>query len=96
MAPRPRLAGRMTDTADSPDDSLNDFGPEVAEQYDEFVRTQLKDLDAVAHDYFGSAEFDRLLVETGTSTFPAHEHEQVVAHYRGLLGAWVADAAKAG
>jgi hypothetical protein len=22
------------------------------------------------------------------ATFPAHEHEQFVAHYRGLLAAW--------
>ena len=23
--------------------------------------------------------------------FPPHEHDQFVAHYRGLLGAWVTD-----
>ena len=65
------------------------------ERYAEFVATQLGELDAVAHDYFSSADFDRLLVETVQSTFPAHEHEQFVAHYRGLLGAWVEDAARA-
>jgi hypothetical protein len=64
------------------------------ERYVEFVATQLGDLDAVAHDYFSSADFDRLLVETVQSTFPAHEHEQFVAHYRGLLAAWVEDAAR--
>ncbi len=64
------------------------------ERYAEFVATQLGDLDAVAHDYFSSADFDRLLVETVRATFPAHEHEQFVAHYRGLVGAWVADAAR--
>ena len=26
-----------------------------------------------------------------TSTFPEHEHEQFVAHYRGLLAAWAQD-----
>jgi len=25
------------------------------------------------------------------STFPPHEHEQFVAHYRGLLDAWARD-----
>jgi hypothetical protein len=25
------------------------------------------------------------------STFPAHEHEHFVEHYRGLLGAWARD-----
>ena len=29
-----------------------------------------------------------LLVRTVRATFPAHEHEHFVAHYRGLLGAW--------
>ncbi|TAL22990.1 MAG: hypothetical protein EPN99_05065 [Frankiales bacterium] len=62
------------------------------ERYQEFVTKQLGDLDAVAHDYFSSRDFDDLLVETVRSTFPAHEHEQFVAHYRGLLGAWVSDA----
>ncbi len=66
------------------------------ERYHQFVATQLGELDAVAHDYFASRDFDRLLVETVQATFPAHEHEQFVAHYRGLLAAWVADAARAG
>jgi len=65
------------------------------ERYAEFVATQLGDLDAVAHDD-SSADFDRLLVDTVRSTFPAGEHEQFVAHDRGLLGAWVQDAARAG
>ena len=36
-------------------------------------------------------DFDRLLVETVRSTFPPHEHDQFIAHYRGLLGAWAHD-----
>ena len=36
-------------------------------------------------------DFDGLLVDTVTSTFPEHEHEQFVAHYRGLLAAWAND-----
>ena len=42
-------------------------------------------------EYIASPEFDALLVETVTRAFPPHEHEQFVAHYRGLLGAWLAD-----
>jgi hypothetical protein len=30
-------------------------------------------------------------VETIQRAFPPHEHEQFIAHYRGLLGAWVDD-----
>jgi hypothetical protein len=62
------------------------------EQYDEFVHTSLGDFDRVAVDYFASRDFDRLLVETVRSTFPVHEHDQFVAHYRGLIAAWVRDA----
>ncbi len=67
-----------------------------ADRYAEFVATYLGDLDGVAHDYFTSADFDRLLVQTVQATFPRHEHEQFVAHYRGLIAAWAADAASAG
>ncbi len=42
-------------------------------------------------DYIDSAEFDTLLVETVTRAFPPAEHEHFVAHYRGLLAAWVTD-----
>ena len=42
-------------------------------------------------EYIESADFDRVLVETVTTTFPPHEHEQFVAHFRGLLGAWASD-----
>ncbi len=34
------------------------------------------------------AEFDHLLVRTVRAAFPAHEHDQLVAHYRRLLVAW--------
>jgi hypothetical protein len=32
-----------------------------------------------------------VLVHTVRSTFPAHEHDHFVAHYRGLLAAWARD-----
>ena len=38
-------------------------------------------------EYVQSAEFDRLLVATVQRAFPPHEHEQLVAHYHGLVGA---------
>ena len=64
---------------------------QVAE-YEEFCAEHLGGLDELALDYFGGPEFDGLLVDTVTSTFPAHEHEEMVARYRGLVGAWVAAA----
>ena len=64
-----------------------------ADRYAEFAAKELSELDEVAHSYFGSRDFDELLVDTIRSTFPAHEHEQFIGHYRGLVGAWVSDAA---
>jgi hypothetical protein len=32
-----------------------------------------------------------VLVRTVRSTFPAHEQDHFVEHYRGLLGAWARD-----
>ena len=40
-------------------------------------------------DWIASAEFDGLLVETVRATYPKHEQEQFLAHFRGLLGLWV-------
>ena len=63
------------------------------DRYADFCASRLAGLDEVALEYFRSDDFDRLLVDTVTGTFPAHEHEQFVAHYRGLLAAWCADEA---
>jgi hypothetical protein len=38
-----------------------------------------------------SPDFDRLLVRTVETTYPAHEHEQFREHFRGLIGMWVSD-----
>jgi hypothetical protein len=62
------------------------------EAYEDFCARNLAHLDELAHEWFTSSEFDDLLVQTVVSTFPAHEHEQFTAHYRGLLSAWAADA----
>ena len=41
-------------------------------------------VDELVLDWVASAEFDRLLVETVRATYPPHEHEQFLAHFRGL------------
>jgi hypothetical protein len=65
---------------------------EVA-SYEEFCAGPLRHADEVLAELVSSPWFDDLLVETVRSTFPPHEHEEFVAHYRGLLGAWARDAA---
>ena len=59
--------------------------------YEEFCAKHLSHLDELAHAWFSSAAFDEVLVRTVRSTFPAHEHDQFVEHYRGLLPAWARD-----
>jgi hypothetical protein len=59
--------------------------------YEDFCARHLSHVDEIVLEYVESPAFDDLLVRTVTSTFPAHEHEHFVAHYRGLLSAWAAD-----
>jgi hypothetical protein len=58
--------------------------------YEEFLDGPLARLDEIVHDYF-ARDFDDVLVSTVRSTFPEHERDQFVEHFRGLVGAWVAD-----
>jgi hypothetical protein len=58
-----------------------------AEAYAEFCGGPLAHLQSAADEWFASDAFDALLVATVRSTFPPHEHERFVEHYRGLLRA---------
>jgi hypothetical protein len=61
------------------------------ERYQDFCASRLREVDEVVVEYIESDDFDRVLVETVTSTFPAHEHDQFIAHFRGLLALWAKD-----
>jgi hypothetical protein len=61
------------------------------ERYYDFCDSRLRTLDEVVLEWVAGPDFDRLLCETVESTYPAHEHEQFRAHFRGLLGMWVSD-----
>ncbi len=63
------------------------------DRYAEFCSIQLRHVDEMVHDWVCSADFDDLLVGTVKSTYPSDEHERFVAHFRGLIGAWLADRA---
>src|SRR3954464_1922005 len=65
-------------------------------EYEEFCARALPDAHEVVVDYFASPEFDVLLVEEVQRVFPAHEHEEMVARHRGLVGAWVEDQSPGG
>ena len=69
---------------------LADAHFDVARYY-EFCAENLAHLDEATVEYFSSDDFDRLLVDTVRTTFPAHEHDKFIPHYRGLIGAWISD-----
>jgi hypothetical protein len=60
-------------------------------RYREFCATTLPQLDEIVLDWVAGPDFDRLLVQTVQSVYPAREHDQFIAHLRGLLGMWVTD-----
>ncbi|HEU4542315.1 MAG TPA: hypothetical protein VFR23_14390 [Jiangellaceae bacterium] len=66
------------------------------DRYWDFCASRLGHLEEVVYDWVGSEDFDRLLVNTVRATYPAHEHERFIAHFRGLLALWRRDAAPAG
>ncbi len=59
------------------------------DRYQEFCATTLAHVDELVLDWVASPEFDALIVRTVQSSYPAHEHERFVAHFRGLVGQWV-------
>jgi hypothetical protein len=62
------------------------------DRYRDFCASRLAHLDEVVLEWVSGPEFDALLVETVQATYPPHEHERFVAHFRGLVGLWVRDA----
>jgi len=61
------------------------------ERYQEFCARSLPHADEVVLDWVAGPVFDRLLTDTVKATYPEHEHEQFIAHLRGLTGLWVSD-----
>jgi D-ala D-ala ligase C-terminus len=65
-----------------------------AERYADFCASRLGHVDEMVHDWVSSADFDALLVDTVRATYPQHEHERFLGHFRGLISAWVHDSAR--
>jgi hypothetical protein len=61
------------------------------DRYREFCADRLGHVDELVYDWVRSPDFDAMLVDTVKATYPPHEHERFLAHFRGLLGAWVHD-----
>ena len=61
------------------------------DRYRDFCDSRLAHVDELVLDWISSADFDRLLVRTVRSTYPAHEHERFLGHFRGLVGQWISE-----
>jgi hypothetical protein len=61
------------------------------EAYEDFCATALPSIRELVVDYFGSPEFDDVLVDVVRSVFPGHEEDSMVARHRGLVGVWLRD-----
>ena len=61
------------------------------ERYQDFCATSLARLDQLVLDWVTGPGFDQLLVRTVQAVYPEHEHDQFIAHLRGLLHLWVRD-----
>ena len=61
--------------------------------FQDFCATRLQGLDECVREYARSAEFDAILVQKICSTFPHHEQEGFVSHYRHLIQTWAEDEA---
>jgi hypothetical protein len=59
--------------------------------YREFCDTYLSTVDEQVHDWIAGPGFEQLLLDTVRVTYPPHEQEQFLAHFRGLLTLWVDD-----
>ena len=58
------------------------------ERYQDFCATSLARLDQLVLDWVTGPDFDQLLVRTVQAVYPEHEHDQFIAHLRGLTGLW--------
>jgi len=91
---------RYLEIADRPDLSYADKLVEYrrladeyfeTERYADFCASRLSHVDEMVYDWVRSPEFDSLLLDTVRSTYPPHEHDRFLAHFGGLIGAWVHD-----
>jgi len=100
---RPKLdleTDRFYEVGDDPDmtyqEKLDAYGKLAdsyfeTDRYQDFCQTSLPRIDEIVLDWVAGPDFDRLLIDTVRSTYPAREHDKFIAHLRGLLGLWVSD-----
>ena len=61
------------------------------DKYAEWTEQNLPHLNEQVAEWVRGPRFDELLVSTVKSTYPEHEHEKFLGHFRGLTGMWADD-----
>ncbi len=61
------------------------------EHYRAFCDTYLSTVDEQVYDWIAGPDFERLLLDTVRATYPVHEQDRFLAHFRGLLRLWLND-----
>ncbi len=64
------------------------------DRYHEFCETALPDIDDQVLEWVSSPSFDEMLLGTVRATYPVHEQDQFLAHFRGLVDLWISDEAR--
>jgi hypothetical protein len=62
-------------------------------KYHEWCAAHLGDFDLRVRDWVAGPDFARILQETVVATYPIHEQEKFMSHFKGLTDLWVADQA---
>jgi hypothetical protein len=62
-----------------------------ADRYHDFCVSRLPHMDEIVLDWVTGPDFGQLVVDTVRAGYPAHEHDQFIAHVRGLIDLWVQD-----
>ena len=61
------------------------------ERYWEWSDKHLAHLPEAVLEWVTGDDFDRLLRDTVAATYPPHEQEEFLAHFRGLVGLWASE-----
>lgn len=64
-----------------------------ADRYTEFCAGELAHVPERVHEWVQGPSFERLLRDTVQATYPPHEQDRFLDHFRGLVGLWVDDEA---
>lgn len=62
-----------------------------ADRYWDWCNEHLSHLPEAVLDWVSSPAFDDIIIDTVKSTYPEHEHEKFLGHFRGLVDLWKQD-----